>query len=260
MSIIVQGKIFSFIVTILYIGIFAYLIKAAERGSYKPNVRPLPAIEAIPEAVGRAAELGKTVHFTHGVGKLSDDHAPMTMAGMACLSRIAEECGRREVVLRATCGEPMVLPTYYDLVRQGYTKGGHPEMYDDDMVFFAVVQKALMGEVMNYMFSVRPAVSFLFGPTFWETINVLGSSVVSGAMMIGGTARLYYQGFYVALCDYVTIGEELFAAAAICDPTPANLGSIGATDWSKILAFIMLWISVILTTAGTELWNMITRT
>jgi hypothetical protein len=69
-------------------------------------------------------------------------------------------------------------------------------------------------------------------------------------MQVGGTARMYQIPFFAALCDYVLIGEEMFAAGAYVSDDPQQLGSIAAQDWYKIAALIVIVVGAVLATAG----------
>jgi hypothetical protein len=69
-------------------------------------------------------------------------------------------------------------------------------------------------------------------------------------MQIGGTARLYQIPFFAALCDYVLIGEEMFAAGAYVSGDPQQIGSIAAQDWYKLAALALGILGALLATVG----------
>lgn len=253
--VLVPTRAFALVMILLNSGLVALFIYLANKGRYMSEIRPIAAIEAIPEAIGRAAELGKAVHYNSGIGGLTGMFAPMTISAMKIAGKVAEECGTLGVYMRYTCGVAVILPAIQDLVRGGYVKAGRPELYQDDMVFFAPGQKPFMAASMGYIMREKPAVSLMFGATYWETLNVMGAAAMVGAMQIGGTARLYYQSFYLAMCDYCTIGEELYAAAAAIDKQPHSVGTLTGQDYTKLIAMALVVISGILVTAGTGLWD-----
>jgi hypothetical protein len=254
----IPTRVFAFIMILtvsLLVTIFIYL---ATRGTFQAEIRPIAAIEAIPEAIGRAAELGKAVHYNSGIGGLSGMFAPMTISALKIAGRVAEECGQLGVYMRYTAASAVILPAIQDLVRGGYVKAGRPELYQDDMVYYAPGQKPFMAASMGYIMREKPAVSIMFGATYWETLNVMGASAMVDAMPIGGTARLYYQSFYLAMCDYCTIGEELYAAAAAIDKQPHSVGTLTGTDYAKMICMALAFISAIIVTAGSDAWSILT--
>jgi hypothetical protein len=235
-------------------------MRMAETKRYVPNVRPLEAFESIPEAVGRAAELGKPIHYTTGLGSVSDQWAAMTVAGMAVMTHVVDECAARGVWLQYTACRAAILPAVTDIIKGGYAKAGHPELFNEDMInYVGDQQRSFMATVMGYFAREKPAVSFIFGAMFWESIVLLGSAAMHGIMQIGGTPRLYYQPYYVCMCDYVSIGEELYAIAARARGDLPNLGSIAGQDYMKVIGMVFVIISGILATAGmADLWTSIT--
>ena len=78
---IVAGQV-TFLVTAILLGIIILVsINRSSSGSWTPKIRRLAGLDAIEEAVGRATEMGAPVHFSPGIGNISDDSAPQTFAG-----------------------------------------------------------------------------------------------------------------------------------------------------------------------------------
>ena len=248
---------FEFLIFIIIFALFYGFVLLARSGRFVPDIRPFPALEAIPEGVGRAAELGKPVVFNSGIGAISDHHAPQTMAALTISGRVAEESAKLGVFMKYICACEQVLPSAQDIVRAGYVKAGRPDLFDPSMVEFVYSQKPFMARTMDYIEREKPAVSFMFGATFWETMNVQGAAAIAGSMQIGGTGRLYYQWSYLAMSDYVLLAEELYAASAAIEGSPPNLGCIAGQDYAKAVAIALLVLSAILITAGTGLWDKI---
>jgi hypothetical protein len=62
----------------------------------------------------------------------------------------------------------------------------------------------------------------------------------AGAFQVAGTAEWHQLPFLVASCDYVLIGEELFAASAYLTQDPTLLGTLRGQDLGKYLAVGLL--------------------
>lgn len=243
-------KIFEFSIFLISVLSIIISIHLAKKGKV-PKIRKIICLEALEELVGRAAEMGKPVHIATGMSKLESAEAPIVAAGLAMLGHVAYLCGKYKVPMRYTCVYGYNIPIAQDLIKSGYTRGGHPELYSDDLIFYAGDhQQSYSAAMMGYIMRERPAANMMFGGIKYETLNVLGAGAVAGAMQAAGTPRLYYQPFLVASCDYSMIGDELFAAAAVVSGIPDELGAIRGQDIIKFIATILVIISVILASSG----------
>ena len=136
MGVIFQFAVFSFSIIAILVA-----INRAKQGNV-PTIRPITCLDALDELIGRSAEMGTPVHFITGAGSMTGSEAPIVAAGFAILGYVAELCGKYQVPLRYTCMYGYTVPIAQDLIQGGYTKGGHPELYNDDMVYY-------VGETQN---------------------------------------------------------------------------------------------------------------
>ena len=99
---LVTGKVVLFILLMLsFLTLYLYIQKSV--GGDIPILRRLPAVDAIDEVLGRAVEMGKSVVYTHGTGKLETSGSAGSLAAIASLPYVA----RRTVAL----GLDLYLPT-----------------------------------------------------------------------------------------------------------------------------------------------------
>ena len=248
---------FELILFLLIITVIYYMIDRARRGIEVPKVRKMAALQALREVVGRAAEQNKSIHISTGIGGLSDEWAPMTIAAMAILKRVMEYAGEFGVRVKYYCVRAHMIPAMQDLIQSGYVHGGRPEMYNSEMCEFVGdgQQRAYMAAVMGYISRERPAANIMLGAGFYETYIVLGAGAVAGCLQVAGTPRLYYCATIVALSDYPLIGQELYAAAADITGNPPDLGSLAGQDYGIIICLILMVVTALLATAGTTLWQ-----
>jgi len=251
-----KAELIIFLVTIAFLYIY---IERAKRGKL-PRIRSFPAIEALREACARAAEMGRDVFYSTGLGGLHDQYAPMTMASLGILGEVARLCGEVGARLKYYAVRAYLVPIVQDLIKTGYTLAGRPEMYSpDQVVYVGEQQRSYMAAVMGYILRERPATVIILGATFWETINVLGAGAVAGALQIGGTPRLYYLPVVACVCDYYLIGEELYAASAAVTKDPPQMGVIAGQDVVKFILLAILVIGLILTSLGFPLIDKLMR-
>lgn len=250
---ILAGKQFNFILFVLLCAIIFYTIRKASGGKL-PEIRRLPLIDGLEEAVGRAAELGKPVHFATGMGGMHDQWAPRTMAALDILSSVATQCGKNGVPMRYTAIHGYMVPVAQDLIKKGYLAGGSPEMYRDDFVFYTGEdQMSYVAAMTGYMWRERPAANMFFGHLMLEAQQTIAASARLGIMTLGGTPNFYYQPHMVMACDYALIGPELFAASAYVTKDPASMGTIQGEDWDKLTVLVLLILSFIATSLGSNI-------
>ncbi len=250
----VAGRRFELIVLVAICMLMYYFIERAKRGVV-PEIRPIPALQAFDEAVGRAVELGRPVHFSTGMSGLDNAFAPQTIAGLSLMRGVATLCGKHEVPMRYTATRSYMIPIAEDIIKTGYISSGRPELFSPDaVVYVGESQPAFQASVVSYLMDERPATNFMFGGITAEAIQTLGAGAVAGSMQFAGTARMFYFPFILCLCDYSLIGEELFAAAAAVSGESTQLGVIKGQDFSKFVVLALLVLGIILTTMGTSLF------
>lgn len=247
---IVTGRRFDLLILLVNVALMYLFMRKAEGGK-PPKIRTIPFLDELDSIVGRAAEMGRPIHFSTGYGGLHDEWAVMCVAGLALLSKVAELCGKYRVWLQFTCFRGYLVPIGQDLLKTGYEKGGNPDMYSPDMVsYVGEDQPAYIAFMMDYFMSQRPAVAMMFGAIQAEMNHHLMMSARVGAVSCAGTPRLYYQGKMALMADFALLGEELYVAGASITKDPVHLGSIEAEDWSKLVVIVLLLFAAIAVNIG----------
>ncbi|NVM22585.1 MAG: hypothetical protein HWN68_12505 [Desulfobacterales bacterium] len=243
---IVESIVLLFVLACAYIGIWLAKTKRL------PEIRPLAAIEAFDEAIGRAAEMGKPVWFGTGLGTMERGDSVEVQSGLAILGRAAEVAAKYDVWLQYMTHVPYQVPIAQDLIKDGYTKGGRPDLYNPNMVIYtgghgldAASQGALIGVTVDYLMSERPAAILMFGTLHWEIIMTLGTAARIGAMILAGCKSTYSMASTLMLGDYALVGDEIYAAGAYLSKQPFELGVIEGQDWIKIFVIALLLVSAV---------------
>ncbi len=214
-----------------------------------PSIRPIAGLDAIRTVVGRATEMGRPVHYSTGIGALNDEFAPQTVAGLRILSHVAELCAEYDCKLIDTVMQPLVFPLSQEVVRQSYIEAGKPEQFREDIVrFISPMQCAYAAGTMGLMKREKVAGNLMIGAFYAEALMLAETGALSGAIQIGGTARMYQLPYFVIACDYVLIGEEMFTAGAYLAKDPVTLGCIRAQDLGKIACAGVIVLGAILKT------------
>ncbi len=214
-----------------------------------PNMRRIEALEAIQEAVGRSTEMGRPVHYSTGIGAVTNEFAPQTLAGLQILSYTSRLCASYGCDIINTVMQPLVFPLSQEMVRQGYTDAGKSDAYREDMVrFISPVQFAYAAGTMDLIRREKVGANIEIGAFYAEALLIAEAASTVGAIQIGGTARMYQLQYFVVACDYTLIGEEMYAADAYLSKDPVALGCIRAQDMAKLACIATFALNAVLAT------------
>lgn len=247
MLFIESGRVSSFILLIILWVAYIFYMEQAKKGKV-PKTRRFPALEAMDEAVGRAAEMGRPIHFSPLSARVMHAEGGQTVASMAVLHIVARKCIQKGVRLISSVGNPQVLPLMEEAIETAYRMEGKPDAFVREDIFF--FSGAYRTSVIDLIMRERPATCFLIGPAYGETLLFAETGARVGAMQIGGSARVGNLPFLAAVCDYCFFGEELYAAGANLSQDEIQLGCIRGQDIGKIIGLILLVVGIIALNIG----------
>ncbi|UCE68037.1 MAG: hypothetical protein JSU85_06955 [Candidatus Zixiibacteriota bacterium] len=215
-------------------------------------IRKINGLDEVEEAVGRATEMGRPVLFVPGIGEIDEIE---TIAGVSILGRVARITARYETPLLVPVRYPMVLAAGQEVVQQAYIEEGKADSYDKDIVrYVAGEQFAFTATVNGFMMRERPATNIYMGAFFAESLLLAETGNAAGSIQIAGTAQPAQLPFFIAACDYTLMGEELYAASAYLSREPLLLGGLKGQDWMKVLIIILIFLGIMLVSAGVSDW------
>jgi hypothetical protein len=238
--------LFSVVISFLFIlGFILY----GKRGK-RLYIRPIAGLQAIDDAIGRATEMGKPILYSSGLGKMD---RVATMASMNILGSVAEKTAEYNTPLIFPNYDPVVMTTAQEVVKEGYSKAGHPEAYNPDNIFFVTQsQFGYAAAVDGIMTRQLPATNLFLGTFEAEALILAETGNSIGAIQIAGTDSTIQLSFFIVACDYTLIGEELFVASGYLTKDPQILGSIKGQDWLKAIIVLLILIGGIAGVLGFE--------
>ena len=231
---------------VLIIGPVLYYIRVAER-TRELYIRRIPGVDAIDEAVGRAAELGRPLVFTTGLTVVG----PVLYAVLGVLHYI----GRKAAIYKNRLLAPQVAPDVMAIVdstlQEAYSSVGKLSSYDPgNVMFLSDEQFAYAAGYIGLVQREKAASAFLFGSFAAESLILAEAGQQVGAMQVASTVSPEQVAFFICTCDYTLIGEELFAASAYLTREPVQLGSLCAQDRARLLFMAMIVIGVLIATVN----------
>jgi hypothetical protein len=238
----------------LIVAIVIYLSKQGKRW----DLRRLVALDAMEEAVGRAVELGKGVHFALG-SHYGEPGSPGQAQAFPLLRYTATMCAERNCKLIASTGRGDIFPILESIVREGAVAAGKPEWFNlEDCRFLGNDQFACSANLFDILQNENIATNFVFGMHGGASILYFEAGRIADCIQIGGMSTQSGElGFFALGCDYFMVLGELVAAAAYISKDPTQLSTVAAQDYVNFALIALIIIGSILTTFGITFLNQI---
>lgn len=241
---------------IMAIGIY-YFIRQGDQGK-RYYMRKIAGIDALDEAIERAAEMGKGVHFAVGDrADIKGSFASQVVAGLEILGHIAQRCAALKTRLIVSLGGRSgtggeLVPLCREIVRDAYEKEGGE--YTEDIVRFLAGERAgFESGMQGILRRENIATNILTGPWAGSVVSPTGVSLAMGIVCITGTARTYWMAVLTCFSDYFLIGDELYAAGAVLSGDVPTLASLKVSDYVKLAMLAILIIGFFFKLFGSNL-------
>lgn len=232
------------VLLVLMIGPVLYYISLAKRGA-ELFVRRIPGIDAIDEATGRAAELGRPISFSTGLSGIG----PILYACLGVMFYVARRAARYNTRVLSPANDTQVMAVAEDVLRDAYRSEGKLNAFDPrSIVFLSEEQFAFAAGYMGMVQREKVATAFLFGSFAAESLMLAEAGQQVGAMQVAASITPEQVPYFICTCDYTLIGEELYGASAYLTREPIQLGSLYAQDRAKLVFFSLILVGVIIAT------------
>lgn len=230
------------VLLLLFAGFVLWKIAQARAGK-EIYIRKIPGLQAIDEAVGRAAEMGSPLLFQTGIESFKEIQ---TLAALGILEHVARLAAKLEVPIIITTPQPVMVPTCENILKTVFEAAGKPDLYHSSSVRFVSPANDLnaLGTVALIR-DYKIASVFYFGNYDYTSLLYTEGGNMAGAMQIAGTADYYQIPFFIASCDYVVMVDELFASSAYLTRNPTMLGGVVGQDYGKLTLVVLLIAGVV---------------
>lgn len=242
------GRLFALIFIVFFAIVFYALIEYSK--THKVAFKKLAAYDAIAEAVGRAAELGRPVLCQCGQRDLDNSGSAATLAALSVLSYVAKLCAEVGVKLYVPSMLRAIYPLQVQIVREAYKMAGKPEEFDETNIRFLTPDDyAYTMGVISLLEREKVAANIMVGQTAGISLILTENSYRLGCFGIGGTEGTAAV-FFIPTMDYTLIGDEMYALASYIEKDPIDTGTIFAKDVMKLTVVLIILIGVTLTVFG----------
>lgn len=213
------------------------------RAGKSRELRPLPGLGELSEAVVGAAEAGRAIHVSVGVAGMGGALTAETWAGLTLLGQLADDAAASDTPLLVTVADPTVLPIVQDLLQRAYARVGNADRYDPGQVrYIAPDRMAYAVGTMGLLERELLASNVMVGSFGDEYLLIGEAGVRQGLNQVVGTADPRVLSLVYVSADDPLIGEEMFAAGAYTSRQPGQVASLLTQDWLRwiVVAAIMI--------------------
>jgi len=244
----ISGRVSALALFLILIAIVMYLTYQGIKGKKFVLKRSLPAINAIPEAIGRAVEMGRPVHFTPGQEEIGGSRGTQTQMGLVIGSYVTRLCAKiGEKISWSVAGD--IFPIAQEIYAQSFIAEGHLDA-KVDVRFFPRGAGPFGAGCIETMSTEKSATNIMFGGFGSEFPIMAEGGARVGAFQIGGCSNPTMTPLVVAACDYSAISEEVFVAGAILSENTVQLAGIVALDICKAIIVCLIILGSLLSTVG----------
>ena len=238
-------KLNTLVVMLVFSGVlFAFLEFAKRRELF---LRKIPGLAAVDEALGRATEMGKPVFYMTG---RHDVDKPSTIAACIILGEVAKKTAAYDVALQVPHTYSITMEICREITREAYIEAGRPDAYSDDMNYYITEEQFSYAAAVNgKMLREKPGAVIYMGYYYAESLMMAEAGAEAGAIQIAGTDAESQLPFFVTVCDYTLIGEELYAASAYFSRKPALVGALRGQDLGKLAIMVTILVGTMVVTA-----------
>lgn len=249
-EIIYQGRAFQLGFLIL-IGILTYISYYLTKRGKEWSIRPIEALDAIDEGIGRAAETGRPILVLPGIASLS---SAQTLAGLTIFGEIGQRAVEIGITPHLITTSPQVVTAAEAIIRQTLETVGKPELYQPGkyIKWFGSGQFVYAVGAAGHIMKEKPAFVSAIGYFLADVIVTMETATRVGSLVVGGTTDQSATPLMAMMSDYLLIGEEMYAVSATLTKDSVAAGTLAAEDWIKVILLILMVVGCLAWAVGSR--------
>jgi len=248
-QIVVKGRLFQ-LIFLIAIGVLSYVSYHIAKKGRVPEIRPIEALDAIWEGIGRCAEMGRPVMILPGISGVGSSD---TIAGLTLLGEVTQRGAEIGVDTYTTTSSTDVVAFSEAIIKNAYERAGKGERYvpGEYVRWFGGDQYAYAVGTAGQIVAVKPGLLILMGRFLSDVIVSMETGSRVGSQSIGGCLGALPEMSVFA--DFLMIGEEIYAASAMISRDKLVIGTLAGQDWLKFISVALMIVGVILSMANSKL-------
>jgi len=179
------------------------------------DLRPLPALKRLRQAINLTVESGQRLHVSLGRGEITHPRTAAAFVGLSTMQKLVEDTAvsDRPTIVTAGTGPLGILAR--SSLRSAYASANHADRYRatygrvTGLTPFSYAVGAL-----SVVHDEGVAANFLVGSFGPEVALIADSAEDNNALTVAGTDNVIAQAVLYAAADEPLIGEEVFASGA----------------------------------------------
>lgn len=222
--------------------------RRVQRGDM-PDLRSIPAFDALRGLTARAIEAGRTLHVSLGLGGIIGDVTADSLAGLTVLEYLADQSAAAGVPPTVTLADPTLLPLAQDVMRRphGADREGAARAVRH-VRWIAPEPAAYAAGVMGILGGEGVDANVMIG-AFGDEYLLMGEAAARREIAhVGGASDPNVLPFVFATADETLLGETMYAAGAYLSGRAWHVGSLLAQDFMRWIIVIVIIALVVVNT------------
>lgn len=213
------------------------------KGRRTPKLRAIPALKRLYRAFGLSVEDGTRLLLSLGPGDLISKNGAPALAGFALLRHLATRTSLSDRPPVAVAGDAALALLAQDTMEAGYRTAGAAEFYQPTSGRLAgLTPFSSIAGTIPIVRDENVSAAILIGHFGVEAALLADAAERGNTLLIGSSDDLAAQAALYASANETLIGEELFAAGAYLEGSPARAASLTVQDvlrWLIIAALVV---------------------
>jgi hypothetical protein len=244
-------------VFLLIIGVVSYVSYELGKRGRIWEIRPLEGLEAVDEGIGRAAEMGRPILVLPGISNLRN---AQTVAGLTMFGEVTQRAAEIGLDTHCIATSTEVVTAAEAVARDAYTRIGKPEMYTSGkyVEWYGGGQFVYAVGAAGHIMEMKPALLVYMGYFLADVIVTAETGARVGSISIGSTTDQSATPLMGMFCDYMLMGEEMYAASATITQNPLAIATLAGEDWIKLILLGLMVVGVLAYAAGNQfIWTLL---
>lgn len=241
------------IAILLFVFVFGLLrnTKQMQQGR-KIELRRIPGLEMIDEAICQATEQDRPIMFNTGWQDLGVD----LFCSLAVMSHVVRQSATLSMPVLSPFAYPLSYAMGEEYWKAGYAARGKEGMFavEESLRYFSNNQSAYGSSIASWIKRDKVGANFMFGQYGYESLVIAEGGQQAGAIQIACTPSIFQVPFLMVSCDYTVFGEEFYVAGAYYSQDPQLLGSLVTQDLGKLLVLALILAGTLILTLLRQNW------